>query len=362
MTDRNPAGQEKSDAMSVSLAELLGILIRRWRIWAAVTAVAAVGSVIVSLLLTPMFRSYVSFVPEVSNQAMGMGQLGGLLQQEAAGLGLGLTGSPGQSPSFYVDLLRSASVRSRVVEANYQDTSRGFSGSLVDFFRLDDTQPPARALQKSMEVLADRTSISQNTASGIVSVSVETRDPVISQQVAAQYQAQLESFNETRRSLRTRKEVQFLRAQLVGARHGLEATEDSLERFLDANRSYQQSPALQLQWDRLDRHVSIRSGIVSQLQQQFEQAQLELLAAVPTVSIIDSPRVPQQRSRPKRTLIVLTATLLGFILGAVSVFLVEGWERTYDRMDPEARAELVRLLQWVRRAVSRLRWRRRSRT
>ena len=83
--------------------------------------------------------------------------------------------------------------------------------------------------------------------------------------------------------------------ELEQAKENLLQTEDSLQSFLERNRLYESSPALVFRRTRLDRQVSISAGIVSRLQEQLEQAQLDQLRETPTMSVIDQPDLPQRR-------------------------------------------------------------------
>lgn len=352
---------------TLSASDLVDTFVRRWRIWVWTPVVLGLLAVVVSLVLTTRYRTYASFLPETPetqpsglSSLLGAGGAGGV-----GGLDLAaLTGAATPS-AFYVQLLQSRTVREEVVRHRYDVPEIDFSGNLVDFFDLDDVDPRAKAVEKAVRKLRDATGVSYDVSSGLVTISVTTRSRRMSYDIVNRYMASLEDFNQNRRSLRTRARVRFLETQVDSAQIALRAAEDTLEAFLEQNRSYQNSPALVFQENRLQRHVTTRTGIVQQIRQQYEQAQLDLVASIPTVSIVDEPTVPQEKSSPKRTLIVLGVALVGLILGLVAALLAESWESVRERLTPESRDQLDRLFArfagFARRLRARLPFRRRGR-
>lgn len=319
----------------MSAAEVVDVLFRRWRIWVFTPAILAVLAVVVALLLPLQFRSAASFVPE--NEQPTMGGLSGLLGEQAAAFGLSALEGMGQGSAFYLDLLRSRAVREKVVEQSYQDRRGEPVGSLVEFFRYEDVEPPERGTEKAIRRLADRTRVSRDLASDVVTLAVTTRDPEVSRQIVDHYLAAVHEFNRTQRAQQTRQRIRFLEDQVRTARAELRAVEDTLERFLEANRYYENSPSLTFQVNRLERRITNTSSIAQRVEQQYQQARLDLLSEIPAISIVDPPHVPQEKVAPRRTMIVLTVTALGLVLGLVAALVVEGGTSLYRSLSAESR-------------------------
>ena len=321
----------------LSPAEILDILVRKRRTWMLTPIVLGALAVVIALVLPPGYRSSASFVPETSGPSGGA--LDALGQQAAAfGFDIGV-GLEGEGP-LYLDLLRSREVRERVVVAQYALPDRSQTGTLVDYYGLDNVRPAEKAREKARERLGEGSRAAYDPASTIVSLSVITRHREMSQAIVAQYLLELERFNVEKRARHIRDQVEFLQRQLERAKENLRQTEDSLQIFLERNRLYESSPALVFQRTRLDRQVIISTGIVSRLQQQLEQAQLDLLRETPSVSVIDQPNLPQRRVRPRRRMIVVTASLAGLVLGLLLALGAEGAGRMYRELPPHSREEI----------------------
>ena len=86
---------------------------------------------------------------------------------------------------------------------------------------------------------------------------------------------------------------------------------------------------------------------MSRLQQQLEQAQLDLLGETPTISIVDSPNIPEDSVSPRRIVMVIAATALGFLGGLLLTLMVEGYARIYAALSPSTRSIVDRWTRWI---------------
>ncbi|MCP4548225.1 MAG: hypothetical protein GY835_17330 [bacterium] len=76
-------------------------------------------------------------------------------------------------------------------------------------------------------------------------------------------------------------------------------------------------PALTLEYFNFQKNLRIQQEIATLLIQQIEQAKLQETNDIPTLKILDSPRVPTLAIWPRKKLIVIAATMLGFILACL---------------------------------------------
>jgi capsule polysaccharide export protein KpsE/RkpR len=125
---------------------------------------------------------------------------------------------------------------------------------------------------------------------------------------------------------------------------------------IDASHPYpalRQLPQLGVRWANLYRNVRIHETVFDLLSQEYETARIEEVKSIPTVSVIDVPGLPERKSGPRRTLIVLISTLLSVIVTAVFLVARRSWlGMDYD----DARRVLAtRIGQTIRH-----RWRRNS--
>jgi tyrosine-protein kinase Etk/Wzc len=77
---------------------------------------------------------------------------------------------------------------------------------------------------------------------------------------------------------------------------------------------------------------------------QYEIAKVDEARQGATVQIVDRAIVPDHRSSPKRTLIVLGAAVLGVFVGVIWAFTAEGLERLSKNPAERSRLEELRTL------------------
>jgi len=87
------------------------------------------------------------------------------------------------------------------------------------------------------------------------------------------------------------------------------------------------APDLGLQLVRLTRELKIQEAIFELLTQQYEQAKIQEKRDTPTVEVLDPPKVPERKSRPKRATMSLLAGILALLFSCVAVFIKEFIDR-----------------------------------
>jgi len=83
------------------------------------------------------------------------------------------------------------------------------------------------------------------------------------------------------------------------------------------------APELGLEFVRLTRELKIQETIFELLKQQYENARIQETRDTPTVQVLDIARIPELKSRPKRT---FTAALGGILSFGLTMFFILGYE------------------------------------
>lgn len=280
-----------------------------WRIWPRLaTSVAVVG------LTTGAFvyfgpRSYtvsVMFLPEagpVSNVSSLAAQFG--LDASAA--------TANESPYYYVELLKTQELQRRVVAHPYRRRSSASDSSLADLLWVDPNPPAVREAAVIRE-LGERTIVSSERRTGIVTLSVRMPSPLLSRDVADMYVRELQEFNLTRRRSRASAERQFLDARVEDTRRTLRQAEDELRSFLQQNRSVSESPRLQFEGERLRREVLLRASVLQTVEQSAERARMDEVRNTPQLSVLQPARIPAEPDRRNTIMKALTTSSLAFIV------------------------------------------------
>jgi uncharacterized protein involved in exopolysaccharide biosynthesis len=324
----------KPPAEPLSLLSLVNAALRyRWLV-VRVTVVAIALVVAVTLLLPREYTTSASF----RSQARGSGAAS-MIPGLAAQLGLLAPLTEGsQSPAFYVELLQSRQILGAVVTHRFPTATRpnDTSATLVDLFEVEGKTPAIRR-ERAMERLTDVMEVIASPRTGVITVSITLRDPVLAEAVTRRILDELHRFNLESRQSQARAERRFTERRLAEVHRDLRTAEDRLQTFLQRNRDYRNSPQLMFQQERLTRDVAMQQGLFANLAQSFEQAKIEEVRDTPVITIVDPPERPAQpdpRGLLKRAIL---AMLLGGIVGLTLAFVREGMARTRDHLSPESR-------------------------
>lgn len=100
--------------------------------------------------------------------------------------------------------------------------------------------------------------------------------------------------------------------------------------------SIRRLPILGVEWADLYRQTKVEEAIFETLTKQYELAKVEEARETPSVKVLDPADVPEHKSYPPRTVIVLFGTMLVFVSGAVWLLAASQW-RKVDPGDPGKR-------------------------
>jgi capsule polysaccharide export protein KpsE/RkpR len=97
--------------------------------------------------------------------------------------------------------------------------------------------------------------------------------------------------------------------------------------------SIRKLPLLGVTYADLYRRTKVEEAVYETLTQEYEMARVQEAKEIPTVKVLDSPNLPDKKSFPPRTLIVVLGTMLAFACGVTWVFGHAFWEAV-DAADP----------------------------
>jgi LPS O-antigen subunit length determinant protein (WzzB/FepE family) len=116
--------------------------------------------------------------------------------------------------------------------------------------------------------------------------------------------------------------LDFATKQYTDKKESHEKLQDERAIFVDKNINISSS-LFQNKLSRIESEVNISESIVQQLASQVEQAKLQVNKNTPVFTTIKPVTIPFERSAPKRSLIVITFLLLGFVLSSGYVIVIE---------------------------------------
>ena len=131
----------------------------------------------------------------------------------------------------------------------------------------------------------------------------------------------------------------FIEDRIKTTRSDLENAEEKLKNFNDRNRRIENSPALQLSQQRLQREVTVLTQVFTTLKQNLETSKIEDLKESTYIIEIDEPFIPLIPISPKKAQVLFIASILGFSI-SLSLGLIIDY---LGRMDKKEKKKLAML-------------------
>jgi uncharacterized protein involved in exopolysaccharide biosynthesis len=327
-----------------------------------VVAVPLALALVVGLRTMGQDRTYAasaSFIPQAA-EGRGGGGASALAQQFGISLG---SERPGQSPQFYVDLLRSRTVLREAVEAEYRLPAEDGTSRRANLIQLWDIEAGGNMLppwRQAADRLKDRISTSVVRETGLVQLTVSASHPALAEQIAERLLEILDTFNTEVRQGRAQEESRFIGGRLTAAQAELRAVENALQNFLRQNREFRNSPELTFEHDRLQRQVTMRQEVYTSLLRSQEQARIDAVRDTPLFTVVDHPAGTAEPEGRGTVLRAILAFMLGLMVAVAVAFIREATRRGRESEDPHYREfqglarqawdDLRHPKRWVRRS------------
>jgi tyrosine-protein kinase Etk/Wzc len=387
-------GEDRKDD-NISVLDLLIVLAERKRIIAWFTLTSLVLAVIVSLLMPKRYTATVTLLPPQQNSTLSgvlasqLGNLGNVAALAGGSLGI-------RNPNeMYVAMFKSETVENAMVkhfglmeryherylssarkhfESNTTVSGDGKDGLIhisvedgdprraaelangyMDQFRdlsqhLAITEAGQRALffKQQLEQAKDNLANAEQSLAqteqetGLIQVDSQARALIesaaaLNGQIAAkevQIQAmQTYATGQNAQLIQAQQELDGLRAQLAK----LGGSQDLSSGGILVPKG--QVPKASLEYIRKLREVKSDETIFEVLVRQFELAKLDEAKEGALIQVVDPAIPPDRRSSPKRTLIVIGATFVGFLVGILWALGQSALERLKE--DPETSSKLA---------------------
>jgi|ERR1019366_710528 uncharacterized protein involved in exopolysaccharide biosynthesis len=361
-----------------------------------ITLAAALLALIVSLLLPKMYTATTTVLPPQQNQSTAtamLGQLGAIAGLRSADLGLQ------NSDDLFVTMLHSRTIEDRLIDRfdlrrvywvkQYQaarktlesrsdilaekeglisvsvtdrdpkraaDMANAYVEELHELNgKLAITEAGQRRVFYQQQLDAEREALSQaevalrqvQEKSGLIQPDAQGRAIVsavadMRAQVAI-HEVQLQAM----RSYATENNPDVKRAQqeLAALRAQLAKLERNTGELGNGNLQVptRQLPAVELEYLRQLRDVKYHEAIYEFLSKQLEASRIDEAKDAILVQVVDKAVIPERKSGPRRTLIVLVTAIVAFLLSCLGVLLMETLRRKQE--DPHERARLAQLRQ-----------------
>ena len=305
-----------------SVVEVVRALWARRKLLGLLSLAGAVIGLVLGFVMPPTFEAVttVIHVPPQGSQfpVVGANAATGAADELDAILG----GSPQRTMLLYPDLIRSRYLLEGLLRSRFALSTPRDSATLIDL-----VQPHgAGALRVEFALKRLRRLIGAviDKRSGLLTIRVRSRDPVVAAGVANLLVARLQEFGIRSMAGNAGENRRFIEGRLTETRTELTRVESELEVFRQNNLRIGNSPHLQLELERHMRDVRVQEEIYLALTREYELARVEEHRDVPVINTLDTAAVPAQRQWPRRGLMAALGCVLGAGMGGVWVLARQG--------------------------------------
>lgn len=326
-----------------------GSTLLRNRFWILGAAVVGALLAVIPKAFAPLQYTSVATVVSASAGQGSDSRVMGLASQ--LGLG-GLVGSGGSlltSPAFLMDIASSPVILGKVLADSVSvEESGGERHLLLDLLV---GEPSRGALQSQdierrrlagIEALRGSMVLARNKETGVVELALTTRWPSVSESANRLVLDEVNRFYLEMGQSRASEERRFVERRVAEKDQQLKTAENRVAVFLEANRQFQNSPALAFERDRLLREVALHQQVLVGLAQALEDVRIREVRDTPLLTVVQPPQHPVRPNPRKRLQTGIVGLLAGGLFGVLISFVQMSMLRR-DKEDPEMRQFLMLL-------------------
>lgn len=354
----------------ISILDLLVILARQKKTIVRTVAVFTVVGFLMAITASPEYSSSATVIREIKPGGSTSSALSALRN-----FGVNVGGaSTGLTAEAYPDIVKSREVRLAVVRDTFYFPYIGQRMTFVDY--LDEqsslfaaiisgmkeytiglpgkivrviSRPPDQAFQlpdlmvltakeiNAIGRISEMLRTSEDLSSGLMTISVVSNDPLLSVQLALSFVDQLVERVRSVYTEKSRHNLDFIQERFAEAELELAAADSALAQFEDRNVRVI-SARLDTERQRLQRQVTFKSQLYSDLQTQLTQTEIELQRAEPVITVLEKPVPANGPSGPRRKLTLVLFLILGGVVGVVLAFVRTAVENS--KTDAKSRSKL----------------------
>ncbi len=289
--------------------------------------VTALG-VVVSLIITPTFKSSTVLLPENNNDKLsslvgGMGNVASLL-----GVNLGEK----SMSKLFPDILTSESVLKNIIYSHYKTLKFKDSVNLIQYWEINE-KTPEQDYETLLQLFRKKIlEIDLDTKTNILTISLETEEPQLSADILNNLTKELDKFINIHKVQNASAQRKWIELRLNEVKTDLAKSEDNLSQFQSKNRSIASSPQLLLEQQRLTREAEINTLLYGELRKQYELIRIEEAKNIPIIDVMDAAHPAASRNKPKRRTMVIGFFLAGLIVSFAYVLLPKIYEAQFAEL------------------------------
>lgn len=308
---------EKKD---FDLVKLYLLFRSEWKYIVYISALFVIIGLIYALLSTPWYRSKVKIMPTPSSESQFLSQYSNI----AALAGINLGGEFGDNYNLYPEIVKSNFILERVLTHKFKTKLFDNPVTLFEFWETDiDSSKPNwkhKLFEEAKSKLReDYIKASIDKITNLLTISVQVpKDPVLAAELANYITDQLDIYNKKYRHYKAKEQRIFIEKSIEDTKQNLINAENALKIFLNNNKDLS-SPETKLEYEKLNNELNLQRTLYLELKKQLELAKISEVKETETLNILEKAVVPVRRYKPKRLIILIIFSFIGFVLSLLFV-------------------------------------------
>lgn len=310
------------------------------------------------------YTAATTFVPSAQGSSSGGGSLGSLASLAGINIGGGMS-SEEISPKLYPQIVGSIPFQLELLNmpltiegqlqpvsyrayykniyspgllANIKRYTIGLPGVLISLVRSapETTEVPADANQnqiitiseednKLIKLLEDQISLTVNDKEGFISIAATFPEAKASAEIALKAQQLLQAYALQFKTQKSMEQLKYIKERYAEKQKEFNKIKIALARFQDQNTGINtalgRTKLLQLQAE-----YDLVFTVYSELAKQLETQQLQVKKDTPLFTVLKPVIIPNEKSAPKRAIILVVYLFLGFVLSMGIVLGKKYWK------------------------------------
>lgn len=242
------------------------------------------------------------------------------------------------SPSMYPQVGQSPKFKRMLLESFIDEEKKlRLNDFLVDYFKIKGEQKTKKdgyiyvseLEEKCFEKLGDLISISVNQKDGFITIVAHMPIAEYSAFLAKNAKEILQKIIIDNKIESAKQTLVFSQDQLNEKKIEFDLIQTKLALFKDSNLNIVNNSNINKQ-NKLEAEFEIINAVVTELSKQVEQAKLQVNKDTPVFSTIKEAVIPNYRTSPKRIIMVLMFTFIGFLFSIVFVLIKDSIESVFQ--------------------------------
>jgi uncharacterized protein involved in exopolysaccharide biosynthesis len=178
-----------------------------------------------------------------------------------------------------------------------------------------------------IEELRERININVDTKSGLIDIAVEMPDPMAAAILTERVVSLLTEEVTNYKIDKAKNNLNFVVASFEDAKKDFEKSQLALAIMTDRNRNVASAMA-EIELQRLQNEYGVAYEVYKGLASQVPQAEIKLKEETPVFTVLEPVRIPVDKSKPRRGIILIVFTTLGCLV-AISYDLIRNRKKLF---------------------------------